>query len=350
MSMYKELNDVNMDLDEYEELELTSFQKKKWESRILKKIRKHKTSHKKKLVGVAVAVFVATGISLSSGIVSFANVPFIGGLIEGYGNFGNQKKMDFTPYKTEIGTTAENEFGKWTLNEVMIDIDRLLISSTFEPAKGVDFDYQMHPMPKVLMNGQNLTFGTGGQSIEVNDSKYTVYNEVRMNEIPIGEKIQFHITYDNIDWSIDKKKVPLGVPMDHPWVFDINVPTEQLAATSETIQFNQEIQLRNGLSIRLDRMIMTPFSTILYYDWPGEGNHIAFKIVSESGVEILPGNTAIRRSTTIGAEEGYDKSYNRYTSIDLQLEKYYLVPYDVEDHLNRSNSGEVSDISIPINP
>ncbi|OAB44864.1 DUF4179 domain-containing protein [Paenibacillus antarcticus] len=341
MSLYKELNDINMDLDAYEELELTSFQKKKWESRILKKIRSHKTNHKKKLAGLAVVVVLATGISLSSGIVSFANVPFIGGLIEGYGGFESQKKMDYTPYKTEIGTTAENEYGKWTLNEVMIDSGRLLISSTFEPAKEVDFNYQMHPMPKVLMNGQNLTSGTGGQSIEINDSKYTIYNEVRMNEIPIGETIQFHITYDNIDWSADKKEVPVGVAMDQPWVFDINVPTEQLAATSRTIQFNQEVPLENGYFIRLDKLVVTPSSTILYYDWPEQANHIAFKIVSESGVEILPG------SATISDEE---QTYNRYSSIDLQAEKYYLVPYETSTNTHAIDPGKVPELSIPINP
>ncbi|MBP1988890.1 hypothetical protein [Paenibacillus eucommiae] len=58
------------------------------------------------------------------------------------------------------------------------------------------------------------------------------------------------------------------MPINNPWVFDIAVPTEQLATTSETIHFNQEVQLGNGQSIRLDKIIVTPISTILYYDWP----------------------------------------------------------------------------------
>ncbi|MFE0506530.1 hypothetical protein ACWF7H_19585 [Peribacillus butanolivorans] len=46
------------------------------------------------------------------------------------------------------------------------------------------------------------------------------------------------------------------MPIDNPWIFDIDVPTEQLAATSITIQFNQEIQLGNGQSLCLDKMIV----------------------------------------------------------------------------------------------
>lgn len=330
MSLYKDLNDVNIDLNEYEEQELTSLQKKKWEKRIIKIIRKHKTNHKRKYTGVAAAVILATGISISSGVVSFANVPFIGGLIEEFIG-SSEQQLDYAAYKTAIGTTAINEYGKMTLNEVLIDGGRLLISSTFEPAEGVDFHYKMHPMPKVLMNGQNLASSTLGQSIEINDSMYTIYNDVEIKEIPIGETIRFNIKYDHLDSEM---------PMDLPWVFDINVPTEQLAATSEVIQFNQKIQLGNGQSIRLEKMVVSPISTILYYDWPEQANHIAFKIVSESGAEILPG------SATISPEE----SYNRYTAIDLQKEKYYLVPYESSVNYHAKEPGNMLEHSILINP
>jgi hypothetical protein len=330
MSIYEDLNDVNIDLNEYEELELTSFQKKKWESRILKKIRKQKTNHKKKYVGIAAAaVILATGISISSGMVSVANMPFVGSMIEEY--ISNNEQLDYAAYKTAIGTTAENEYGKLTLNEVLIDSGRLLFSSTFEPAKGIDFDDKMHPMPKVLINGQILTSIAGGQTVELNDSMYTIYNDVEISDIPIGENIRLHIEYDHIDWE---------KPIDHPWVFDIDVPTEQLAATSETIQFNQEIQLGNGQSIRLEKMIVTPISTILYYDWPEQANHIAFKIVSESGAEILPNSSSINPK----------KSYNRYTSIDLKSEKFYLVPFETSENPHAKKPGHVPEQSILINP
>jgi hypothetical protein len=329
MSMYKDLNEIHLELEQYEEQNLTSYEEKKWEKRILKKLREQNPTHKKKYIGVTAAVIVAIVISMSTGKGSIANMPFVGGMIEKF--IGTNEQVDYATYKTAIGATAENEYGKWTLNEVLIDSGRLVMSSTFEPAEGIDFDYKTHPMPKVLMNGQNLTTSTGGQSIEINNSMYTIYNDVEITDIPIGESIQFHIEYDHLD---------LEMPIDNPWVFDINVPTEQLAATSETIQFNQEVQLGNGQSIRLEKMIVTPISTILYYDWPEEANHIAFKIVSESGVEILPS------SATISPE----LSYNRYAPIDLQLEKYYLVPFKSSANPHADNPGKVLEQSILINP
>lgn len=328
MSIYQDLNELNVDLEQYEEQSLTNFEKKKLEKRILKKIRKQ-PSHITKYLGVTAAVIFATGISISTGMVSIANMPFVGESIEKYIN--QIDIPDYAAYKTQIGETAENEFGQLTLNEVLIDGGRLLISSTFEPAEGVDFDYQMHPMPKVLLNGQNLTSTTGGQSIELNDSMFTIYNEVQLTEIPLGEKIQFHIEYDRLDYEM---------PMDHPWVFDIEVPTEQLAAASKTITFDKVIQLGNGQSIKLEKIIVTPISTLLYYDWPEQANHIAFKIVSETGTEILP------ETSSINPEE----SYNRYPSIDLTSDKYYLVPFEHSENPHATEPGNVPEQPILINP
>jgi len=329
MSIYKDLNELNVDLEQYEEQSLTNFKKKKWEKRILKKIRKQRPSHVKKYLGITAAVILATGISISTGTVSIANMPFIGETIEKYIN--SNENLDYSSYKTEIGETAENEYGKFTLNEVLIDGGRLLISSTFEPAEGINFNYQMHPMPKVLINGQNLTSVIGGQSVELNNSMYTIYNEVEITDIPIGESIRFHIEYDHLDFEM---------PMEHPWIFDIEVPTEQLAAASKTITFNQVIQIGNGQSIKLEKMIVTPISTMLYYDWPKQANHIAFKIVSESGIEILPDTSAITP----------EESYNRYPSIDLTSEKYYLVPFEQSSNPHATNPGNVPEQSILINP
>lgn len=329
MSIYKDLNDMNIDLEQYEEQNLTNFEKKKWEKRILTKISKEKPSHVKKYLGFTAVAILVTSISISTGTVSIANMPFVGETIEKFIN--SKEDLDYSSYKTEIGETAENEYGKLTLNEVLIDGGRLLISSTFEPAEGVEFNYQMHPMPKVLINGQNLTSSTGGESVELNDSMFTIYNEVQLTKIPIGETIRFHIEYNHLD---------LEMPIDHPLIFNIEVPTEKLAKASKTITFNQVIHLGNEQFIKLKKMIVTPISTVLYYDWPEQANHIAFKIVSESGNEILPGTSFITG----------EESYNRYPSIDLTSEKYYLVPFEHSANPHATEPDNVPEQSILINP
>ena len=285
MSIYNEINDIQMDLQQYEEQKLSNSEMRSWEKRIFKKIQRRKTNQ---YVGISAAILIGIGIVVGSSNVTVANVPFVSGMIEKFIN-GNEQ-LEYAALKTVIGESALNEYGKMTLNEVLMDSDRLIISSTLELADGVDFSYRMHPMPKVLMNGRNLAVETGGQSIQISNSMYTIYNEIRMTHIPLGEHISFHIEYDHID---------LEVPIHDPWIFDIDIPTDQLAATMETIQFDRTIQMSNGHSIRLDKLILSPVSTMLYYDSLGQESDIVFKIVSESGVELLPISSSFQRDHRI---------------------------------------------------
>lgn len=328
MSIYKELNDIQLDLQQYEEMKLTSEEQRKWRDRVVKKLRKQTPMYKRGYRAGIASIVLATALII--GTVSVANMPFVAAPIEEFTGIHKQENVDFSAIKTDIGVSAENEYGKLTLNEVLIDGGRLLLSSTFEPAEGVDFHYRMHPLPTVLLNGQDLVSGTAGQTIEINNSMFTVYNSVRMKDIPLGENLHLQIEYDHLD---------LEMPVENPWIFDIVVPTEQIAAVTKTIHFDQEVSLGNGLAIQLEKMIITPVSTVLYYDWPEGVNHISFKIVSESGQEILP------YSSTIDPQG----SHNRFKPIDLDAETYFLVPYEASENRNAVHACKVPDMKIPIN-
>ncbi|WP_410513096.1 DUF4179 domain-containing protein [Paenibacillus sp. BR2-3] len=146
----------------------------------------------KKWIVLAAAIVLALGITIPLGKVSLAEMPFVAGLIERFIN--GEKPLDYSVYKTAIGETAENAYGKLTLNEVLVDTDRLLISSTFEPAKGVPFDYQTFLSPHVLVNGENLAETVGAQSIKVKDKMYTIYGDIKLSHLSNDGPLQIKIT------------------------------------------------------------------------------------------------------------------------------------------------------------
>ncbi len=328
MSIYQDLNDMKMDVERIEAETLADSQMKRWERRVLRKIGKHRSSYMAKYLGFAAAVVAAIGITAGTGVVTLASIPFVGGIIEDF--IGREEPVDYAAYKTEIGAVAENEYGKLTLNEVLIDGGRMMMSATYEPADGVRFHYRMHPLPKVKLNGQQLTSQSGGQTVEVHDRLFTIYNYVNIVDLPLGEQARFHIEYDHLDFER---------PMKQPWVFDIEVPTEQIASNSETIVFDEVIDLGKGQTIRVDRLIVTPISAVLYYDWSEASNHIAFKIMSSSGEEIMWSSADV-------SDAG---SSNRYeATLDLTGESYYLVPYELSANRNAVDPGTVPDVAIPI--
>lgn len=289
---------------------------------------------RKRSGGLVAAVLLATGVTLGAGGLTVANVPVLSGLIETYLQ-GEEQSADFSSYKTAIGQTAENEYGRITLNEVLIDGGRLVISASFEPADGVEFHHRMHPMPTILMDGQKVEGDMAGQSIEVNHALFTLYNEVTIPHLPLGEEVHFQIIYDNLDYELGE-----AVPVENPWVFELRVPTEQVAAQSDTIVLQRPLPLAGGHTLYVKKLVVTPISTVIYYDWPEGADHIGFKIVSQSGEEIWPDTMAI---------SGVD-SYNRYeTTLHLEKEKYYLVPFLSAPNSETQDSGSVPDEAIPIN-
>ncbi len=69
--------------------------------------------------------------------VIITNLPVVASFLD------KSKEPDFSVYKTFVGQTIENDFGRLTLNEVMMDDNQILLNATFEPVEDLDFDYQV---------------------------------------------------------------------------------------------------------------------------------------------------------------------------------------------------------------
>ncbi|MDM5155035.1 DUF4179 domain-containing protein [Bacillus sp. DX1.1] len=313
MSTYKELNDIQLDVTEFEEILLTKLEEKQWEKRVKSKLRKKKQS--KKWFGIAAACLLIVGITVPLGQSSLANMPFIAGLIEKY--IDEQQPRDYSAYKTVIGETAENKYGKLTLNEVLVDDNKLLISSTFEPAEGVKFDYQTFLIPQVRINGRDFSTTKEAQSIEVNDSMFTIYGGVDLSEMPQADTLQIEITYDTFNWD---------TVIEQPWVFDMKVSQAQLMKEKQTFDLNETIVLHDGNKVTVTKVVYTPISTTIYYDVTQSTNEeIYFKIESESG-------EAWTFKEAFVSNEAGDISISRFDAINLAVGKYSLVPYSGEEN------------------
>lgn len=314
MSLYKDLNDVNQYLENIKEIPLAEAEKK----RILKKVslkvqpkRRHKKQWGFGLAAVAVCL-ISLALTIEKGTI--ASMPFTGESIEKYINQNIQ--LDFTAYKTENGESAENDLGRLTLNEVMMDDQQLYLSATFEPAEGVDFDYQMHIQPAVKINGQDYTAFTGGQSIESNKSMYTIYNNFNLTETVEDENLSIEISYDT--WDFDEI-------IEQPWVFDVVVSQKKLLETVTEFVMNKEVTLTNGERVRIEKVVATPISTTVYYDLSeGHSENIYFAIETEDGAVA----DYATKSYTSNSEG--EISFIRFEGLAFDNVNYYLRVHNAE--------------------
>lgn len=314
MSIYKELNDVQLDISEIEEVPLSKSERKRIIKDVHRKIRPNQRKKNWAMAGIAVAaacVIGATTITMDRGTI--ASMPFVAEPIEKYIN--ELQPSDFSSYKTAIGETAENDLGKLTLNEVMMDDQQLFFSATFQPAEDVEFDYQTNIFPTIKVNGQNYTVSTGGQSIELNDSMFTIYNHIDLNQSIEEEKLAIAISYDK--WNFD-------TAINQPWTFEVNVSQKQLLEQKKVFAMNKEVTLNNGEIVMIDKIVSTPISTTIYYDLSkSRSENIYFSIQNENGLI-----EKIHSSSFVSNEQG-EVSTIRFNG-PLKDEKLYLVAHDMD--------------------
>ena len=329
MSIYKELNDAKLDISEFQETPLSIME----QQRIIKGFKKKTNPYKQKkywLVASAAIIALATiSLSLAMDKGTIASMPFVGGVVEEF-NYPDEN-LDFSSYKTAIGETAENDLGKLTLNEVMLDDQQVVLSATFEPADGVKFDYQTHFRPIVKVNGQDYTVTTGSQSIELNDAMFTIYNDIDLSKAIETENVNIEISYETWRHSSQDPEI-----IEQPWTFDVQVSQGNLLAEKEVFELNQLITLNNGEKVTIEKVVSTPMSTTIYYDLSQtQSGGIYFSIQTEDGVEQTP-------TTTYTSNELDEISYGRINGFVLEETKYYLIARD-------SAGNQLIESPVPIN-
>ena len=276
MSVYKDFNEIEMDLTEFEDQYLTKGECKQIKHRALKKL----PQKKRRYLGSSVAAAAVLAISLVAfNQQSIANIPFVAGLLE---NWNQPNEVDWTPYKNTIGQTMSTEFGDLTLNEIIVDYDKLLVSATLELAEDSTFSYRHQLVPSIIMNGQKVEkVRNSTQSIEQNNDMYLVYNEIQL-EGPIKDELM------SIQLSYDRMLTPSGEPafgesIAEPWIFDVTAA--QLAVQEETVvkKLNQQVALPNGQSVVIDSIVTTPISTTVYFSGYDLDENSQMALVNEAG-------------------------------------------------------------------
>lgn len=313
MSIYKELNNLKVNVSEIEEESLSKLEQK----RIIRQVKKEISSskRKKKWWGIGMASVAACVLTLSVTMDrgTIASMPFIGSSIEKYIN--SNEHLDYSAYKTEIGETAENELGKLTLNEILLDDRQLFLSATFEPGENVKFNYKTVIAPTVKINGKVYTANTGAQSIELNHSMFTIYNDIELNQAIQDEDLQIEICYNN--WNFEKT-------IEQPWTFNVSGSQAQLLTERKVFDLNKRVTLANGEGITIQKVVSTPISTTVYYDLTNSTREDIF-------VDIQVEDGKIEHfSNAFTSNDPGDVSYGRFNGLKLEDKKYFLVLRDFD--------------------
>jgi len=293
-NIYDMLNDNSINLEELEKEGFNDIEKRRIKNRFKKTIHKGR-NRKNKGVAVAVAagVLAVTLFGTNIGNEAVAKIRLMAFDIGNY--LGTNK--DLSDYKTIVGKTITKDGVTIQLNEVILNKDELIVSTTLKLDTKLEEPGHIRTAETVYINGKNIFGGAGGSSKQIDDYTMEDVMSYKLNEeIPNGDlnvKIEYENAYIN---EVEKRK--------GPWLFEFKTNGDQLAIETAESNIDYDFKLENGNKVILEKYTSNAVGQKIYYSAEGKGitydielrgkddlgNEIMFKLTSQShGKGIMKG-------------------------------------------------------------
>lgn len=249
-NIYKHLNDLEIDIEEFEEIQVSAFDKAKVKKELLKNIRTGKQKKWKKSVTVAslfLALIASTLFSLSF-TANAVEIPIIGNIFKYFNN--NGLTDDYTEIASPINGIADSNGIKVTVNDAIYDGEKLIVTYTIDTDRYMGETLHIKGIPLI----ENKGYGTHEVS-RIDKNKYigkvTTFAEENYSTIDVDWKLDYILS----DLTTDKER------MTGDWHFSFHLDKAKIVV--QNIQQHNE---QDGISVNIDNVTIAPTSFQINYE------------------------------------------------------------------------------------
>ncbi|WHY78495.1 DUF4179 domain-containing protein [Neobacillus sp. WH10] len=264
--IYELLNDLNIDENEFEEMEVNELEKAHIKRSLKKEINKKKKRNSWKKSVTAASIIVGLSVTTFVAYPAYAgNIPVIEDIFRFFDNgkpgFYNNKKensqnketglyYDYKKFSSELNITKESNGVKITINDAVFDGKTLTLTYTIESEQ--DLGNADITMPRIT--GMKAYGGTGKTS-KIDTNKY-------VGILTVSNIEDKKLDVAHINWDIDHIQNPDNqtvIKGDWKFAFSLN-------ATDSKIQLTDGIAEKNGVKVSIGKISFNPMSFTVYYD------------------------------------------------------------------------------------
>lgn len=332
---YSILNDVKVNIDEYEEVKFDNNDNIK--QRMKKKLRNRKPSYRK-AIAVALAVTLGSTVMLNENV--WAHVQSIWYTID---EVFRLKKEEVKDYTYNIDKTVEDKNIKILFKSIMLDDGKLIIDANIDDTKFNPFEDLTQKQQKdwsvdkwgnketrvslgadsteIYVDGVKRTYFNNSapnsndknddkttdvlieQSIEAIESDKGEYHLEKVNEnqfpnnIDINKMYNFKIKINKLhivesEYTDEESKTregSYGAVVEGDWSVDVSIKGEDLINASTNYEINKDIDLElddRKINVSVDNISISPVYLGLDYSYIDEdGYSIEFKVFNDKGEE-----------------------------------------------------------------
>ncbi|MDM5190243.1 DUF4179 domain-containing protein [Bacillus sp. DX4.1] len=301
---FEMLNDVSIDLNEYEECQLSDVEKKCIKKRLKYKLKKKK-NHVKRNTAIVASAAILFCIGMTVDMRGIADIPFVGKKIE---DFIDSKGKSLKEYTTTVGQTVYDKGVEVRLDEIIFDDEELLVNSTFK-SNEIDLS-KASPMLAVYVNGER--YSGGGLKIEkLNDYTYTFFYSHNMRDIDMSKELDMKIVFEDIHMMNDDPMIK------GEWGFSVKASGVKVMSDIKTIPIHKQFELENGQKIEVTDLKITPISTKLNYKISNKIDyHVFFDAKDQDGNKL----------EFTGGFTNEKNSYVRFEKLSDNVKKLIFTP------------------------
>lgn len=312
--IYDMLNDIDIDLDELEKESFDDIEKKKIKKRF--KGNFNNRNNKWIVVGASLALVVSIGFT-DGGKEVIAAVANLGmsalGIEELWGI-----ERDISDYKTVVNEAITHSGITVQLNEVILNGDELIISTTYKSNIRLDEEGSgISSAHDVKINGKRYAVSGYGY-IKKSDNPY-IREEVLIQKLSksdfVGD-IEMKIVFDQFTINGEDQKT-------EPFVFEFITNGDELREATEIVAIEKQIELTEKESLLIKEFINNPIAQKISYSLnPKNGEYI----IELRGEDDL-GNGIVFRNSNISDRDGYLELWSNVEiegNKPIQEENYFI--------------------------
>lgn len=329
-NIYEMLNEANIDLDEYKKQDFTEFEKKKIKNRFKRSVNENR--HYKKGIAVAsVAVVSVCILGSNLGTYAFETLGAIAyDISESLGI-----KKDIAEYKTVVNQGITKKGLKVKLNEVILDNDELIVSTTATSDKKIGEPGYISISGVVYINGRRVSDGASGSASQLDDySTESVISHSldNIDEEDLKGDIDIKIKYN--DALIDGKVIRGS------WVFEFKTNGDELRAETKEIELNNTFTFDNGQNIKLEKYTSNDIGQKIYFSLDSEGTDYNMELRGHDDL----GNEVTFYISMVRGDNGIFKINNMDGLVNENAKELKLTPYATEE--SKTNGQSSNDFKV----
>lgn len=319
--VYELLNDVDVDLSQYEEVDLSDIEKKRIKKRLHQNLKVSSIPKVSKAVAAGLCILVISGFTLVKTAPTFAvGIPVVGDIIK---HMTGYDYAEFDKYTSVINKAVDKSGINATLNEVMLDENQLRIATTFKSNEKLKDRIIFASCPKVYVNGKLLKVSAGGTKQPIDEYSYLTVDSLNVHDEKIPTNISMRVVYDEIIFvnqnGTDDKRVA------GPWEFEFNSSKSEIEKNTKVIKLNKNVAI-GDVKVELKNLSITPLTTNLSFNFTGK-LPVSFIIKDDKGNVLRGEGSGYGTGGPVEIIKNQYKAYESFSAVSKEAKKLYITPY-----------------------